>query len=269
VSELIELAEKKLVVEAYPCQTRFSGQPPWENRLTTSRLAADQLRVVVAHGTLQGGPVPEGETDAYPFTQAAVEALGADYVALGHFHGVYPPWTEGDECGRAFCYCGTHEPDQFGGDAGYAILATLAKGDRPRLRRVKVGRRQWSLIQLAGSADLRRLEDLRKQVETSGDPGRFVIRLKLVGRTGWATKDSEQLDRLEAGLRALGAQVERRGDVRARVEVGNLDLYELPSGAIQEALLSLQAELQETTEENRREVLAAAVQIGWEKVERN
>ena len=69
--------------------------------------------------------MPEGETEAYPFTQAEVESLGADYVALGHFHGLYPTWGDGDECEKACCYSGTHEPDQFGGAAGYALLATV------------------------------------------------------------------------------------------------------------------------------------------------
>src|SRR5438094_59123 len=80
------------------------------------------LRVVLAHGTLQGAHVPQVESDAYPFAQADVEGLNADYVALGHYHGLYPPWPGGDECERTICYCGTHEPDQFASDAGYAVL---------------------------------------------------------------------------------------------------------------------------------------------------
>src|SRR5262249_26314386 len=115
--QICELADGKLLIEAYPCATRFSAEAPWEKRLPVS-VKAGAVRVVAAPGTLQGGPVPEDEGDAYPFTPADVEALGADYVALGHFHGVYPPWPAGDDCTRSFCYCGTHEPDQFDSDAG-------------------------------------------------------------------------------------------------------------------------------------------------------
>src|SRR5262249_40902404 len=172
--------------------------------------------VVVAQGIRQGGPVPEGETDAYPFTQAAVDALGADYVALGHFHGVYPPWSGGDECQRTVCYCGTHEPDQHGGDAGFAILATLSSGPPTRLgqptsrRRLRGGRRTWHTLTVGGPADLANLDDVRKQIEASLEPARFVLRLKVDGKTSWPADALEPFTRLEASLRALGAQVERR-----------------------------------------------------------
>ncbi len=264
--EVFELAEGKLVVEAYPCPTQFSAEAPWEKRLPVSS-KPDSLRVVVAHGTMKGGPVPEGEMDAYPFTQADLQALGADYVALGHFHGLYLPWPDGDECERYFCYCGTHEPDQYGSDAGYALLAKVAKGRPARLRRVKVGKRHWCLINLSGPADLPKVDDLLKQVQANPDPARFVIRLKVESKTSWAAKECTQLDHLEETLRALGAQVERRGTARARLDVQTLDVNGLPSGAIKEALLSLKAELDLTADGNRRELLAAAIQVGWEKIQ--
>jgi len=264
---VIELADGKLLIEAYPCATRFSAEPPWERRLPVPPAAArDRIRVVLAHGTLQGGPVPDGETDAYPFSQADLDALAADYVALGHFHGVYPAWGDGDACIRSFSYCGTHEPDQFTGDAGYAILATVAAGQPARLRRLKVGRRQWRQVQLAGPADLSKVEALEQEAKASSDPGRYVIRLKIQGRTGWSVADVERLDALVAALEAVGAQVERRGHIEPRVEVDALDLQGLPSGAVKEALLSLQAELDQTTDEARRAVLTAALLLGWEKL---
>src|SRR5262245_60588246 len=154
---VIELAEGKLLVEAYPCLTRYSAEPPWEQRLATKPVSG-AVRVIVAHGTLQGGPVPEDESDAYPFTQADLDSLGADYVALGHFHGIYPAWGNGDECARAFSYAGTHEPTAFSGDAGYALLANLSAGQATRLERIKTGRRQWRLLHLAGPADLAQAE---------------------------------------------------------------------------------------------------------------
>src|SRR5262249_60303712 len=98
------------------------------------------LRVVLAHGTLQGDQVPQAESDAYPFSQADLDALSADYVALGHFHGVYPAWPDAEECERAVCYCGTHEPDQFTGDARYAILPTLEHSRPHRLRPIKASK---------------------------------------------------------------------------------------------------------------------------------
>jgi DNA repair exonuclease SbcCD nuclease subunit len=263
---LIALAEGKLLVEAYPCLTRFSAEPPWTPRLSVPAASGGVLRVVVAHGTLQGGPVPEGETDAYPFTQADIDALGADYVALGHFHGVYPAWDDA-ACRRSFCYSGTHEPDQFTGDAGYVILARVETGQPAALERVKVGRRQWRQLTLAGPADLGNVAALCEEARASGDPARYVVRFKVQGGAGWSVAEVQRLEALEASLRAVGAQLERRGQPRARVEVDALDLQGLPSGAIREALVALQGDLASTAEPRRRAVITAALQMGWEKVQ--
>lgn len=264
-ARMIMLADGKMLVEAYPCPTRFSGEPPWEQRLQLPAAMGDAVRIVVAHGTLQGGPVPEGETDAYPFGQGDVEALGADYVALGHFHGVYPAWGAGEGCQRSFCYCGTHEPDQFGGEAGYAILASVAVGQPAQLQRVKVGRRQWRQLQLTGPADLAKVEELHEEAKAGSDPGRYVIRLKVQRGNAWTVGEVQRLETLEAALRAVGAQVERRGSIQASVDVHALDLEGLPTGAVKEALLSLQSDLEEAKNDNSCEVLACALQVGWEK----
>jgi DNA repair exonuclease SbcCD nuclease subunit len=263
---IVELAEGKLVVEGYPCATRFSAEAPWEKRLSVPSVANGAVHIVVAHGTLQGGPVPLGDTDAYPFSQAELEALGANYVVLGHFHGLYPPWGDGDQCQRSFCYSGTHEPDQFGGDSGYAVLARVLAGQIARLQRIKVGRRQWRLVALAGPADLARVEQLQAEIEASDDRTRFVVRLKAAGGQSWTRADIDRLDRLEEAMRAVGVQVERRGDLQARVDVQALDLRGLPSGALKEALLSLQSDWELAGDDNRRELLAAALQAGWEKI---
>jgi hypothetical protein len=264
---IVALADGKLLVEAYPCATRFSAEPPWTPRLSVASGPHGVLRVVVAHGTLQGGPVPEGETDAYPFSQAELEALGADYVALGHFHGVYPPWGDGAACRRSFCYCGTHEPDQFTGDAGHVILARVASGQPAALERIKVGRRQWRQLTLAGPADLGKVETLCEEAKASGDPARYVVRLKVQGGAGWSMAEVERLEALEASLRAVGAQLERRGNPQPRADVDALDLQGLPTGAVKEALLSLQSDLASTTDARRGAVLVAALQMGWEKVQ--
>jgi DNA repair exonuclease SbcCD nuclease subunit len=256
--------ENDLLVEAYPCPSRFSPAPPWEKRLAKSSGLDRLARVVLAHGTLQGGPVPEDEGDAYPFTQDEVDSLGADYVALGHFHGVYPQWNGAAEIERSVCYSGTHEPDQFGGEAGYAILAEVNKGRPTRLRRLKVGRRDWRLLEIRGPADIKQIEELRQEI-AAGEPNRFVIRLKISSRARLSATEMEELFRLEGALNALGANVDRRGTAKAPVDRLNIDLAELPSGAVKEALLSFQAELSKS-DESCREVLAAALQLGCEKL---
>lgn len=251
-----------LIVEAYPCPTRFSPAAPWEKRL--SKFAGTAMRVVLAHGTLQGGPVPEEEdNDNYPFTQAEVDSLAADYVALGHFHGVYPPWNGDGEIERTVCYSGTHEPDQFSGDAGYAILADINKGRPTRLKRIKVGKRDWRLVDISGPPDIRRIEELRNEI--ADDPTRFVIRLRVAPRARLTKTESQELDRLEGSLKALGAHVDRRGEAKAPVQWQQFDLAELPSGAVKEALLSIQTEIG-GADEARQELLSAVLQLGCEKM---
>lgn len=280
VPKIIELAEGRLLVEAYPCPTRFSAEPPWEERLPVVRGNPASVRVVLAHGTLLGGPVPEDETDAYPFTQAELESLGADYAALGHFHGLYPAWGDGDECQRGFSYCGTHEPDQFVGEAGYAILANVTAGQLARLTRIKTGQRQWRQIRVAGPADLDPLAQLLEALRAEPEPNRYVIRLKTESGSGWAAKDVERLREIEEAVRALGSHIERRGEIKLRVDVQSLDLPGLPSGAVKEALLALKLDFEQCEEAPaatpespaagdpcRREVLATALQLGWERLQ--
>jgi DNA repair exonuclease SbcCD nuclease subunit len=263
--EAIQLCDGRLIVEAYPCETRYSPEPPWSRRLNISEAPADAVRVLLAHGTLVGGPVPEGESDAYPFTLAEAEALGAEYVALGHFHGTYPPWPGGDEIERTVCYSGTHEPDQFGGDSGNALLATLTQGRPTRLRRLPVGRRRWRLVEIASGADLHQVDALRAEVESHEDPSWFVIRFKLAARTRLSAEEAQKLEEIEGRLRALGAFVDRHGEVQTLINIENLDITSLPSGAVKQALLDLQEELAHgPADEKHREVLATALALGWE-----
>ncbi len=263
------LAEGKLIVEAYPCETKYSPEPPWIKRVSLSAGAEEAVRVVVAHGTLQGGPVPEGEMEAFPFVGADVDALQADYLALGHFHSFYPPWPGGEETETGFCYCGTHEPDQFNSDSGWAVIATVTKGRPARVRRIPIGHRYWRRVDIGGPLDLARLDELRGEVDRDGDPRRFVIRIKLSAQARLTPEEAGRIESIEEGLRVLGAHFERQGDLQTQMNVEALDLSALPSGAVKQALLAVQQEFSQATEAHRREVLAAALQLGWERMQRN
>jgi DNA repair exonuclease SbcCD nuclease subunit len=265
--EAIALAQHETIVEAYPCETRYSPESPWAEQLDVPDDSEEWIRLVVAHGTLQGGPVPEGESEAYPFTKSELDNLGANYVALGHFHCVYPAWQGGDRIERSFCYSGTHEPDEFDQDSGWAIIATLEKGKPTHLRRMRLGNREWKAVDISTPADLEGLDHLRMTVESeSGDPRNYVIRLRLGPEARLSVTEVEKLDAVEASLLALGAYVERQGELAAHVNVESLDLSALPSGAVRQALLDLQDELAETTDNRRREILTAALQLGWQRL---
>jgi hypothetical protein len=206
--------------------------------------------------------------EAYPFTQADVEALNADYVALGHFHGVYPPWSGGNETLGRVCYCGTHEQDLFNSDSGWGIIASVEKGRPARLRRLRVGQRRWRLLEILGPLDLAQLDDLRAELEKDDDPQRFVVRIKVATQARLSPDEANRLGNLEETLRVLGAHVERQGELQSWVNVETLELTGLPSGAVKQALLALRQELAQVTDTRQREILAAAIQIGWEQVER-
>jgi hypothetical protein len=207
--------------------------------------------------------------EAYPFSQADVESLHADYVALGHFHGIYPPWPGGDEVERTVCYCGTHEPDLFNSDCGWAVVATLEPGQPTRLRRLRIGHRQWRLVEILGPLDLARLDALRAELERDIDPQRFFIRLKLSAQARLSPEEASRLESMKASLQVLGAQVERQGEVQTEIDVAAVDWSGLPSGAVRQALLALRQEWASATESRQREVLAAALQLGWERFERD
>jgi hypothetical protein len=210
--------------------------------------------------------VPEGESEAYPFVAADAEGLGADYVALGHFHGVYPPWGSGDEIARTVSYCGTHEPDQFGSDAGWALLATLEPGRPTRVRRIRVGRCEWRQIALQSPADLQHLRAFQERVESDAEPSRFHVRVKPSPSLRLSPDEAGQFEAMAAGLRALGARVDQSGDIQTCVSVESLDLDCLPAGAVRQALASLRDQWAATPPGEPREVLAAALQLGWERM---
>ncbi|MCY3017512.1 MAG: DNA repair exonuclease [Planctomycetota bacterium] len=260
--QVIELLRGELRIEAYPCPTRYSPERPWEHRLPPKGGAG--VTVVLAHGTLLGGPVPEDEQEAYPFTEADAAGLGVEYVALGHFHGVYPPWGAASEIERGYCYCGTHEPDQFSGDAGWAILASLRKGKPALLKRLRLAERLWQEFEILGPADIGKLKALRQQVEADSDPQRFVVRVKVGAKTRLAPEEAAQLDEIKAALTALGVCLQQHGEFATYINVEALDLQSLPGGAVKHALLALQGELNGCADPARRELLSAALQIGWQ-----
>jgi DNA repair exonuclease SbcCD nuclease subunit len=262
VPGVIELADGALAVECYPCETRFSGEPPWSSRKVRGfdKRRGGEVRVILAHGTLGGGPIPDGESEAYPFREQDLVSLGADYVALGHFHGLYPPWGAADTIQRSFSYCGSLEPDQFKGDPGWAILAELEPGRPARLTRVKTARRTWREIKVAVPEDLRRLEELVE--EARSDPMRYVVRLSIGSNLTLDPRDLARLDDAKASLQFLGAHLDARGAVEAAAPAESSDLEELPGGAVKEALLALRSEMDESPDPGRRKALAEALQRG-------
>lgn len=264
---LVPLASGSLLIEAYPCGSRYSIEPPWAERLELTPQQSNSIRVVVAHGTLQGGPIPGGDSDGFPFTRESADALGADYVALGHFHSIYPRWPyAAEECERPLSYSGTPEPDQFGLDAGWGLIVELQRGVPTKARRVATGVTCRVSVRVESAPDIDKLEQLRDQVESDEDPRRYFICLDIARRTTLPAEQAERLRQLEVALEALGATLTRHGEIMSFVDVEHLDFTSTPNGAVQQTLVSLREELNAANDSRTRDILRTALQMGWEQL---
>lgn len=268
---LVTLIANRLEVEAYPCATRYSADPPWlppVERAERTEEPNRPIRILLAHGSLLGGPVPEGESDAYPFTVADLEKRSFDYAALGHYHRPYPTWDKSELQTRRFSYCGTHEPDHFSIDEGYALLVDIEHDGMPTVRRLPVGRRSWRVMVLRQPSCLKELGEFVRKVQDHPDPRRFLLRIKVSPELRLGSEEADRLEQYQGQLRVLGVHVEQQGDIPVTVRAESLDLDVLPDGAVKQTLLELQRELLELNEssESERALLGAALQIGWETV---
>lgn len=143
----------------------------------------EQIRIGVAHGTVEGAPVEE---QYFPIPRDAAAKRMLDYLALGHWHSFasYPDTTGATR----MAYSGTHEPTKFGErDSGNALLVEISTpGTPPALRRLKSGTLDWIQLDenLRETADLARIQ-AQVQSMTSPDKTLFNLRLKgLIGAEG-------------------------------------------------------------------------------------
>lgn len=258
------LCEGRLCIEAYPNEFRWSPNSPWHSRQDDSGLAPGAKRVVVSHGTLQGGKVPTGDSDSYPFTMNDVESLAADYVALGHFHSTYPAWNSADGAeSRLVSFAGTHEPDRFGQDSGYVLLVELETSQKALVKRIPVAVSDWRLIKIGSADDLKDLRNLVSIVESSEDPSRFVVRVQSEEGVSLTAEQLQEIERISASLEALGVDVNQRGVFELSLDMEDLDFDSLPTGAVAETIVDLKAELQTSSDELLFPVLREAIQLGW------
>ena len=99
---------------------------------------AGQLRVGVAHGSVQG-VLAEGIDSANPIAAGRAASAKLDYLALGDWHGC-------KQIDEHTWYSGTPETDRFkGNEPGYALLVDInAPGAEPRISRLEIGQFVWT-----------------------------------------------------------------------------------------------------------------------------
>src|SRR5438046_6649721 len=127
------------------------------------RQRSTRFAVGVTHGSVYRGGQVEGSAAMHP---QEIRDLGLDYLALGDWHSaseVVPPpapaWYAGSAASLA---C-----DQEG--AGRALLSAGAVGGPATVTPVRIGRRQYKRMEIAGGT----AEEvgLRKTIEDGGDAG--------------------------------------------------------------------------------------------------
>ncbi|MCG7872371.1 MAG: DNA repair exonuclease [Candidatus Thiodiazotropha lotti] len=184
--EPIELCQGRLVVLPAPLQRRHEVRDltEWFDAFHSDE---GVFRVGIAHGAVTNR-LPEAAEAQNPIADTRVEMANLDYLALGDWHGTL-------EVAHRTWYAGTPEPDRFkANEPGNVLLVELNEaGKDPKVERVPIGNYQW--VQMAFEVmDDQAISVLDNQLAALGEGGRTLVRLKLTGTVGLATR--HQLDEL-------------------------------------------------------------------------
>jgi DNA repair exonuclease SbcCD nuclease subunit len=196
-----------------PCPLQRKAEPldptAWLRTLDMSPWA-DQPRIVLAHGSIQGFGAEESDTDdenpPVPTNRidlAGLPAAEIDYVALGDWHGL-------KQVGPRAWYAGCHAIDRFprGADyrSGQVLVVEVARGQLPEVNPVATGAIQWHQLhhRFNSDDDLERLEQLLQDC-IGPRSNQDLLLLELDGSLSLAAAGRLQalLQRLEARLLRL------------------------------------------------------------------
>ena len=207
-----------------PCfETRSHESPArWIKKQIGTR-----YHVAVLHGSM---PTVIGRTsdedEYFPMLTDELKALDMDYIALGHWHSLYPdPATAGDS---PFYYSGTPEPTGFGErKSGHALLVEM---DETVRRVTALPTAQFRFLDLekeikTGSD----VEPLRKELLDIPSPHKTLVRIKLGGIISISTR--EALDNLKVEIENRLAHI-RFDDQSLLLEPDEADLGELTKGGV-------------------------------------
>jgi len=214
--EPLDLGEAVL----FPCPLlrRHESEDPteWLRRCDVDAVAGGKPRIVLAHGSVQGfdsGGGDEEEDGPGSPNLVSLERLPAgafDYVALGDWHGT-------KEVAPGAWYSGTPETDRFprgeGNDPGHLLVVEVARGEAPRVEKVRAGSLGWHFLdfEFLGDEDLPRFEVALEEI-VAQRTGEDLVNLSLSGKLG-----IEAASRLETVLerwRARLLRVKERSAVR-------------------------------------------------------
>lgn len=208
--------------------------------------------IAMSHGTVEG---IDADTEHHPIPRDAWRRIGAEYLALGHWHSTS---LYRDEAGAVrMAYCGTQETTKFGErDSGNALLVTM--GTAPEVETVHTGVLGWYSIEEAIQApgDLEALRDRVAKLPESA-----LVRVAIRGILHAA--DSPLLRQLEEMRERFLVLAVDTAELRPAAEDGWEEM--LPPGAAQVAarrLREMAAAGDQTAADALLELQALAVQVG-------
>jgi DNA repair exonuclease SbcCD nuclease subunit len=155
--------------------------------LEAPALPPDLLRIVLAHGTIQGfGSSQEddegGSTVVNWIDLSRLPSVQLDYIALGDWHGT-------KQVGPKAWYSGTPEIDRFpkgeGNDPGNLLKVTVSRGQVPVVEKIPSSRFLWKELEFRFSDDASLDLFASKMDETIGQRGdEHLLLLSLDGSLG-------------------------------------------------------------------------------------
>ena len=216
---------------------------------------AEQPRIVLAHGSIQGfggedSSDVDDENPPLPTNRIDLSALPAgelDYVALGDWHGL-------KQVGSRAWYSGCHEMDRFPRASDYrsgqVLMVQASRGVMPEVFPVATGGIQWHQLQhrFNSDADLERLEQLLRDL-IGARSNQDLLLLELDGSLSLAAaaRLQELLERLEARLLRL-----KRRD-RTRVAPDTAELRQLTERASEPLVARVARRLQDLVEQGEEQ----------------
>ncbi len=236
--EPAEIAKGVVLLPA-PLTSKSTSRDPtaW---MDGASLAADSVRIGLAHGSVQG--FGSHANANVPIDPARVKSAGLDYLALGDWHGV-------KRISDRVWYSGTPEPDSFpDNEPGYALAVHIDDARAtPKVERVATAHFTWMRRQKSvASAD--DLEVIEKEVNRLGaDSSRHLMQLSLEGSVSLAefSRIEERLTKLRPQLFHLAADLV---DLQTAAAVTDID--ELGSGVLGTVARRLKAMAEAQTEES-------------------
>ena len=197
-----------------PCPLLRKAEPvdptAWLRQLDYA-IWAEQPRIVLAHGSIQGfGGEESGDTDdenpPVPTNRIDLAALPAgeiDYVALGDWHGL-------KQVGSRAWYAGCHEMDRFPRAADYrsgqVLVVDVNRGAAPEVLPVDTGAIRWHQVahRFNSDSDLERLEQiLRDAIGPRSNEDLLLLELDGSLSLAAAARLQDLLQRLDARLLRL------------------------------------------------------------------